>query len=237
MVNPEKSTCVYFSCSMSCMHDMPHARLLGKIIPEAKQAKYLGVIIDKLSFSNHINYVRHKSAFVLGRLYPLKLSLKNKVRLYKTCVRPIFSYASVVFTQTDLRKLQIIQNRFLRIATRAPWHMRSNDLHRDIKIDSVKEHCRKLSSSYFDKADSHPNSLVVNACTYAKRRPWDLSRPRHILTDDADPITKANDPKYVGRATHNRSHTRYTNRPRRWRRDPRFSGPIAPQRERSSCGN
>ena len=227
MVNPEKSTCVYFPLRRT--DDMPNVRLLGKIIPEAKEAKYLGVTIDsKLSFTKHITNVRRKAAFVLGRLYPLicarsKLSLKNKVRLYKTCVRPIFSYASVVFAQTDLRKLQIVQNRFLRTATGAPWYMRNTDLHRDIKLDSVKEHCRKLSSSYFDKAESHPNPLVVNACTYAKRRPWDLRRPRDILTDDADPITKANDPKYVGRATHNRTHTRYTHRPRRWRRGPSFS--------------
>lgn len=226
-VNPDKSNIIYFPLRRTDY--LPHVRLLGKIIPEAKQAKYLGVILDsQLSFKAHITYVRRKAAYVLSCLYPLicaksKLSLRNKIRLYKACVRPIFAYACVVFAQTDLSRLQVIQNRFLRNTTGAPWYMRNTDLHRDVKLDSVKEHCRKLSSSYFTKAESHPNPLVVNSCNYAKRRPWDRRRPRDILTDDADPITKANDPKFVGRATHNRTHTRYAHRPRRWRRGPSFT--------------
>ncbi|GFT46203.1 uncharacterized protein TNCV_1851041 [Trichonephila clavipes] len=57
-----------------------------------------------------------------GRNSPL--SLENKVILYKQVLRPIITYASPVWgaaAATHMKKIQVIQNKILRLITNAPW--------------------------------------------------------------------------------------------------------------------
>lgn len=153
-----------------------------------------------MTFSRHITQVRNRAAFVLGRLHPLinkksKMSLRNKLTLYKTCIRPIMTYASVAFAHCRpplIKRLQTIQNRFLRKAVGAPWYMRNVDLHSDFQLPSIKEHMTLVSRRYFDSAPHHPNPLVVKAASYTPcslRAKW--RRPRSVLTDPPDMIAAA----------------------------------------------
>ena len=64
-------------------------------IKEQKEAKYLGVILDKkLTFKSHVRNVRKKSFATLGLLYNLMnrksvLDKKNKLIIYKMIIKPI----------------------------------------------------------------------------------------------------------------------------------------------------
>ena len=49
----------------------------------------------------------------------------------------IMSYACVAFAHTKLDPLQIVQNKFLRIASGCPWFVRNVDLHRDFELESI----------------------------------------------------------------------------------------------------
>ena len=62
-----------------------------------------------------MTYVRNKATYVMSRLYPLickrnKISLRNKLTLYKTYIRFIMTYACVVFAHTKIDLLQRDQN-------------------------------------------------------------------------------------------------------------------------------
>ncbi|CAH2040606.1 unnamed protein product, partial [Iphiclides podalirius] len=106
------------------------------------------------------------------------MSLRNKVTLYKAVVRPIMTYASPVFAHIapkQIHRLQVIQNRFLRRATGAPWFMR--DLHVDLELPTIAQFLKSASRRYFDSAGAHPNPLIVGAVTY---RPLPLNIFRRI---------------------------------------------------------
>jgi hypothetical protein len=200
-VNPDKSAAIYFT--RSCKPLPPAIQMFGRPIPWVKRVKYLGVTLDRyMSFAPHIREVRNRAYFVLGRYYHLlnkrsKMSLRNKATLYKTCIRPIMTYASVAFSHVSaakLHRLQAIQNRFLRMATGCPWYIRNVDLHRDFDLPTIKDFCKQAARRYFDLCPHHPNPLVVRAAAYTPDPAPSTAnrRPRHILLDRDDDITVAN---------------------------------------------
>ena len=240
-VNPEKSTAVYFSRgTLRLNRNNPRKNLIpiqmfGRTIPWTNRVKYLGVLLDKaMTFRPHIRKVRDTAAFVLGRLAPLlskrsKMSLRHKVTIYKTCIRPIMTYASVTFAHaaaSALSPLQTLQNRFMRKAVGAPWYMRNEDIHRDLNLPTLAQYMKSASKRYFDNAPHHPNPLVVQASDYVPVRgvPSRLRRPRHVLLDPDDAITIANSNSNSTDANHSRTardttHTiSQSHRPRRRRR-------------------
>lgn len=210
-VNPEKSAAVFFSRDPRGLTrpDSQHRTvspisLFGRPIPWVEKAKYLGVILDsRMTFGPHITAVRNKAAFYLGRLGPIfrnrRMSLRNKCTLYKACIRPVLTYASVVFAhaaRSHLAKLQIIQNRFARNATAAPHYLRVADLHLDLELPSIISFMKKASRRYFETASQHPNPLIARAVNYTPRidaRGF-RRRPRNSLFDPDDRITVANAP-------------------------------------------
>ncbi|TLM35181.1 reverse transcriptase family protein, partial [Acinetobacter baumannii] len=164
-INPTKSTAVLFKRgrppNTTLSIPLPTRRvnnpapavrpitMFDQPIPWAPKVKYLGVTLDsRMTFRPHIKTVRDRAAFILGRLYPMicrrsKMSLRNKVTLYKTCIRPVMTYASVVFAHAariHLKSFQIIQSRFCRIAVGAPWFVRNVDLHDDLDLESISKY-------------------------------------------------------------------------------------------------
>lgn len=218
-VNPEKSAAVYFS------RGRPNPKavsLFGKPIPWVKSARYLGVILDsRLTFLPHIKKVSNHAKFILGRLTPLickksKMSLRNKVTLYKACIRPIMTYASVVFAHSNhVKKLQIVQNRFLRKATGSPWFVRNADLHRDLDLESIALFMKHASQRHYERAADHPNPLIASVPDYPIEPPalQSLRRPRHVLGDPDDEITAAN--AGASSSNHDRVNTTQIQRLRR----------------------
>lgn len=71
----------------------------GVEIKWAKTAKYLGVLFDRrITWGPHIRATRDKARAMRASLQPLinrksKLSSKQKLSLYKACIRPVLTYA------------------------------------------------------------------------------------------------------------------------------------------------
>ncbi|KAJ0177653.1 hypothetical protein K1T71_006526 [Dendrolimus kikuchii] len=231
-VNPEKSAAIMFSRRSLSPNTRPTNQLMpiklyDGVIPWVNEVKYLGVTLDKgLYFHKHTRAAGNRAYWILGRLYPLickksKMSLRNKVTLYKTCIRPIMTYASVVFghaSETNIWRLQRIQNHFMRAAVDAPRYMRLADLHRDLELPSIKDYIVTLSRRFFDLAPHHPNPLVTETVNYkpTPNAPMRNRRPRNVLIDEPDKITRLlaimNPPRLRTSAWHNR---RRQNRRRR----------------------
>lgn len=225
-VNPDKSQAVLFIKPRSHRPSLPPPiTMFGKPIPWEERAKYLGVILDhRLSFREHIKTVRSRAAFALGRLFPMlnarsKLSLKCKLRIYTTCIRPIMTYACPVFAQAHdrtIHRMQTLQNRFLRRATGAPWYLRNDQLHVDLRIPTLKQFMKRLSKRYFDTAEKHSNPLIVSAARYVPSQISRVRRPRHTLVQPDDPITILQESRReTSTLRKNKYRPRSTFRPRR----------------------
>ena len=44
--------------------------------------------------------------------------------------------------------------------TRAPWYIRNENIHKDLKVSFVKDEFAKVKQSYKSKLEAHPNTLA-----------------------------------------------------------------------------
>uniref|UniRef100_A0A2S2Q892 Putative RNA-directed DNA polymerase n=1 Tax=Sipha flava TaxID=143950 RepID=A0A2S2Q892_9HEMI len=92
-INETKSVQVTFSLRNL---DSPPVTLNNITIPKANEVKYLGLTLDKrLTWSPHIKLKRKTVNSRLHILRPLlksKLSLSNKLTIYKSIIRPAWTY-------------------------------------------------------------------------------------------------------------------------------------------------
>lgn len=103
--------------------------MYGQPIPWTNQAKYLGIILDRsLTWKPHVDAIATKTSALIAALYPLlarnsKLNIDNKLLLYKVALRPAMTYASPVWGNaavSTIHRLQVLQNKVLRMITDAP---------------------------------------------------------------------------------------------------------------------
>ncbi|GBM90127.1 RNA-directed DNA polymerase from mobile element jockey [Araneus ventricosus] len=145
-------------------------------LPRENQVKYLGLILDsKLSFRQHAKYNSDKFWNKVHMIIPLigrhsPLSLNNKVLLFKQILRPILTYSAPIWcitAKTHRRKIQILQNKILRIMTNAPWFVRNDVIHKDLKIELIEDHVKNLSRKFFSQLQDHKNPLINGQVEYA----------------------------------------------------------------------
>lgn len=140
--------------------------------------KYLGVILDcRLNFNAHVNSIVCKSINSLIRLYPIFsrnsfVSTENKILLYKVNIRTAMTYACPVWSyvsKTSFNKLQITQNKFLRIIGNFRRYTMIKEIHDKLNIDFLHEYVKKLSTAYYNRISTHVNALVQNVLYENKR--------------------------------------------------------------------
>lgn len=98
----------------------------GEEIKFSKTATYFGIELDERT--NFVKVAAEKASKCVKSIYPLlakklKLSLHNKNTLYKSMIRPIMTYGSPVWYKTaftHIKKLQIIQNKSLKLINKPP---------------------------------------------------------------------------------------------------------------------
>ncbi|GFV41019.1 probable RNA-directed DNA polymerase from transposon X-element [Trichonephila clavipes] len=131
--------------------------------------KYLGLHIDsRLTFKKHIDYLSEKfwveflwPSPLVGRRSPL--SLENKVILYKQILRPVITYGSPVWgaaAATHMKKVQVMQNKILRVMTNAPWYVRNDVIHNDLQMEPISNYITKLSRNVFKSIEFHENPII-----------------------------------------------------------------------------
>jgi hypothetical protein len=64
-----------------------------------------------------------------------KMSIKNKISIYRMVIRPAMMYGSVIWANVSNTQLQ---NKFLRGPFNAPWIV-GNTLHREASLPTIKE--------------------------------------------------------------------------------------------------
>ncbi|GFX39314.1 probable RNA-directed DNA polymerase from transposon X-element [Trichonephila clavipes] len=131
--------------------------------------KYLGLHIDsRLTFKKHIDYLSEKfwgrislaiSLIGGGLLYPWKI----KLYYTKQILRPVTTYGSPVWgaaAATHMKKIQVMQNKFLRVMTNATLYVRNDVIHNDLHMEPISNYITKLSRNVFKSIESHDNPII-----------------------------------------------------------------------------
>lgn len=123
-VNASKTKVMFFSSKFLNTSSKPYKKLLlGNCeLDYVDDYKYLGITIDsKISLTEHINKTISSVSHKASQLYKIRKSIspKTALQLYKTMILPIIDLCDLFYHNKSVKlthnKLQVIQNRFLRI--------------------------------------------------------------------------------------------------------------------------
>jgi len=115
------------------------------MLMQTNESKYLGVFIDaKLNWKAHILHLTSSVAKSVGILYKIRhLLSKNLLKLlYDALIESKLSYAITLWAsayKSDLRKLNVLNNRAVRCITFANRHTNLNTLYKKNKILKLNE--------------------------------------------------------------------------------------------------
>lgn len=139
-------------------------------IPQSNSVKYLGLHIDRrLTWKTHIQAKKQHLNNKTKRLYWLlgahsKLSLENKVIIYKTILKPVWTYGIQLWgtaSNSNIEILQRYQSKTLRSIVNAPWFVTNKAIHDDLSIPMVKYEIKRFSENYLNRLSNHSNLLAL----------------------------------------------------------------------------
>ena len=90
------------------------------------------------------------------------LSLANKLLIYKTILKPVWTYEIELWgcaTKSDTAILQRYQSKLLRTITNAPWYVTNHTLRTDLHIPYVYQLIHDRVNKYRTALAFHPNPL------------------------------------------------------------------------------
>lgn len=186
-VNQTKSVQITFTTRRSTC---PPVTMNNVPIPVKTETKYLGLHLDqRLTWNPHIQAKRRQLDAKFRQMYWLmgrksKLSLSNKVLLYKTMLKPIWSYGIQLWgcaKPTRIKTIQRFQSKILRTLVDAPWYVSNQTLHNDLNIPYITDEIQRFATIYSQRITNHENQLVEqlyangpNARRLQKTWPLDL---------------------------------------------------------------
>lgn len=143
----------------------------GHQISWANNVKYLGVIFDpKLTFQCHIQNIIKKINIAIKLMYPIinrnsQLSLENKIIIVKVIFQPIILYACPAWessVKTHIKKLQISQNKILKMCLKLPWFYSTKKLHEESKVDLIAHKINKYTNKFKINCSISNNNYILN---------------------------------------------------------------------------
>ena len=164
--SPAKSIHVTFTLKRG---ECPPVKLNDMILPQQKTVKYLGMHLDrKLTWKDHIKAKREQANRKLGDMYWLigrqsSLKLENKILIYKSIIKPIWTYGIELWgsaSHSNIEILQRFQNKALKIIASAPWFIRNTEVHEYLEMPTVKEQINISCITYKTRLEHHKNELA-----------------------------------------------------------------------------
>jgi hypothetical protein len=171
-INVSKNTAIIFARAGRRFIQTRPVTFFGEPIQWVDTTRYLGVTPDtRLNLSPHIDQVRKKTAQRIGMLGPLlnrksDFSIRNGVLLSKQLVRPMMDYACPAWrsaARTNVRRLQVLQSKCLRLATGAPWCVSNRQIHEDLCVPLFADHIRALTASFDSRLADVRNTQYCNS--------------------------------------------------------------------------
>lgn len=171
-INEEKTQAVFFTRKRkSCFYPTNQLKINGTCIPWSDNVKYLGVYMDrKLIFDLHIKRQIEKFHIARNMLYPLikrgsYLSYENKIILAKVVFQSLFLYACPVWgvcAASHIKKLQICQNKLLKMMLNLPWYFSTRILHSNNNIKLIRDRIDTVTERFKFFSFMSENPLISN---------------------------------------------------------------------------
>lgn len=148
-------------------------------IPSPEHTRYLGLYLDKrLTWNPHTRLKRIDLNRKFGLLRRLmnsssKLSLQNKINIYKVILKPTWTYGVELWGSAkpaNIQRIQSFQSKVLRTILNAPWYVSNHTTHNDLNIPTVTEVITAKFQKFHSSLSYHPNPLAQS-----------LSTPNHPL--------------------------------------------------------
>lgn len=181
-LNDAKTETILFTHSKIMTRHQVHNKIKfnGSELDWRDNVKYLGVLLDqKLLFAKNISANVSKAKKAMATLYCLlrknsSLDKHSKLTLYRAYIRPTMTYACQAFSncaKSHLAKLQVVQNKCLRMALNAPFRTRISRLHEVAEVPLINEFITKLTDSFYSRASYSENKLTKKLGDYSSISP------------------------------------------------------------------
>jgi len=128
-INETKSSHITFTLRRG---HCPPVYINQTVVPQAETVKYLGLHVDKrLTWKDHVKTKRKQLYLKTREIYWLigkhsPLSLENKLLIYKTVLKPVWTYGLELWgcaSKSNIAVIQRYQSKLLRSITNAPWYI------------------------------------------------------------------------------------------------------------------
>lgn len=158
MLNASKSQAIYFTRKRKeCFIPQNNFNVQGMSIQWDNTVKYLGVILDpKLKFKEHVAYIINKINVLTRILYPFinrnsKINIVNKKLIVKSIFHAVMFYAAPAWAciaKCHIKKLQVSQNKLLKLIFNLPWFFSTTRLHTLAGIELVDCKLERLLQNF-----------------------------------------------------------------------------------------
>ncbi|CAK1547668.1 unnamed protein product [Leptosia nina] len=165
--SPAKSLHVTFTLNRG---DCTSVTLDGATLTHHTTAKYLGMHLDRrLTWRDHIKAKKKQADKKYRDMYWLlgrnsALSLENKLVIYKSILKPIWTYGIQLWgsaSHSNIEILQRFQNKVLKALSNAPWFTRNTEVHQYLEIPTIKEEIERTAAAYRQRLGHHRNHLAA----------------------------------------------------------------------------
>lgn len=165
-VNESKSNHITFTLRKG---NCPPVNINQVRIPQSNQVKYLGLHFDrKLTWKHHIVKKRKQLDLKIKEIQWLIgrnsiLSIDNKLLIYKTVLKPIWTYGAELWgcaSNSNISIIQRAQSKIIRSMANAPWYVSNRTLHNDLKIPYVKNVIQENIIKHHNRLEDHPNPML-----------------------------------------------------------------------------
>ena len=172
---------IIFSRSILARKTEFNLKLYGETLKIYPQVKFPGITFHfQLNFKKHFEEILDSCNTRYHRLRLLVSkkwgpSLATIIQIYKQCVRPIFEYGSLsTITASDhiISKIQLLQNKFIRLTLRLPKYICYKLLHDSAGLPYVKDRLLSCTTKSLDRIAQNP--LVEESISSNRLNPaWD----------------------------------------------------------------
>jgi hypothetical protein len=131
----------------------------------------------------HLGVTLTKMYWLLGR--KSQLSLSNKLLLYKTILKPIWTYCIQLWGTASTSNIEIperFQSKALHMIVDAPWYVPYTFIRRGLQIPSVKEEISHYSSRYSARLTAHLNDILLTLLEQPERKRLRRHLPNDLPT-------------------------------------------------------
>jgi hypothetical protein len=88
----------------------------------------------------------------------------------------------ITASKTQIDRIERFQSRTIRSITKAPQFVRNSIIRKDLNLETIQDHIKRLSTKFYHNPDRTGNKPLIEALDYNEKIFMDFkARPRQVL--------------------------------------------------------